>query len=182
LNVKTIDCLFITTPFEALINDCASSAHYYKEKLPRIFEVYEEAVQANKIRCYGITAVQSLRMHPRIRQSISRDGSTTEDQMIQQLGEVMRAAEKVGGKAHHYRFVQTPYNSAQNEIATQEDQIYNNDTKLSSVLEMLRRQNLNLLATDSVHLSKLRFKLEGSEEKTLRRLSAVTHPNHLIRF
>lgn len=102
--------------------------------------------------------------------------------MIQQLGEVMRAAEKVGGKAHHYRFVQTPYNSAQNEIATQEDQIYNNDTKLSSVLEMLRRQNLNLLATDSVHLSKLRFKLEGSEEKTLRRLSAVTHPNHLIRF
>jgi hypothetical protein len=45
---------------------------------------------------------------------------------------------------------------------------------------MLRKQNLNLLATDSVHHSKLRFRLEVSEEKTLKRLSAVTHPNHLI--
>lgn len=38
--------------------------------------------------------------------------------MTQHLEYVMKVAEKVGGRDHHYKFIQTQYNRSESEIAT----------------------------------------------------------------
>lgn len=59
LNLSTIDCAFIQTPHEAYYH--LYGWQEYLDFLAKIFEYYEAAVKAGKIRSYGLVVNQSVR-------------------------------------------------------------------------------------------------------------------------
>ena len=86
--------------------------------MAKVFEFYESQIQKRRLRYYGITGNESLIMSPMIlRDLMRRDHYITEEQVRQQLQGLVNVAEKVGGKyAHHFKFLQAPYNRKNEEL------------------------------------------------------------------
>jgi aryl-alcohol dehydrogenase-like predicted oxidoreductase len=96
--------------------------------LARVFEVYEKYRSNNKIRYYGMATWTCFRVPPDNKEYLS-------------LEEVVRLAEKIGGKGHGFRFIQLPYNLAYSEALLLRNQIVGDE------------KNLNILeAAASLHL------------------------------
>ena len=110
MNLQTLDCVFLTTPFEAQAIKSPSLQWYY-DCLARAFEFYESQIQAGTLISYGITANQSLVLNPRIARFLNKDKGLSSDRLYQQLFETLQVAEKVGGKdTHGFRYIHAPYN------------------------------------------------------------------------
>lgn len=71
--------------------------------LARAFEFYEYAITKGFLREYGISGASGFSGEFKI----MKDGSTYP---IQQLHDVTEIAEKVAGKNHHFKHVQTAFN------------------------------------------------------------------------
>lgn len=79
LNLETLDCAVLQTPFELRPNTPKyESKQSYLYALASAFEYYESAVQKGLIRCYGFSANESIRLDP---------ADVTKNRHMQQLSE-----------------------------------------------------------------------------------------------
>ena len=142
LNLCTLDCALLANPFEAAFlgytaEDAAQSATVRHEKylyrLAHAFQFYEEAVADGRIRSYGISCHDSLltdkaqglkvpepegRPDPKTGKMVTWWASRVEYE-IQQICDLEALAEKVGGRDHHFRFVQAPFSPAESALLTE---------------------------------------------------------------
>jgi aryl-alcohol dehydrogenase-like predicted oxidoreductase len=102
LGLDTIDVYYLHNP-ETQLDELERPA--FQSRLRAAFGALEEAVQARKIRWYGVATWNGFRLAPQERNHLS-------------LAEVLAAARDAGGADHHFRAVQLPYNLAMPEAFT----------------------------------------------------------------
>jgi aryl-alcohol dehydrogenase-like predicted oxidoreductase len=115
LGLESVDVYYLHNPETQL------SAVGHDEFLARIraaFEFLEGAVDAGKIVCYGAATWNGFRLKPNERGYLS-------------LTELVRTASDVGGRDHHFRVIQLPYNLAMTEALTLHNQILPGDNQVS---------------------------------------------------
>ena len=132
LGVETIDIYYLHNP-ETQLGEI--SRPEFGRRLHAAFEALERAVAAGKIRCYGTATWNAYREPPDSRESLS-------------LAEVLRAAEEAGGKDHHFRAVQLPFNLAMPEALAAQTQSW--DARPASFLELARVHHLMVFASASI--------------------------------
>ncbi len=132
LGLATIDIYYLHNP-ETQLNEVTRDE--FSRRLRSAFETLETAVAEGKIHCYGAATWNAFRHAPDSRESIS-------------LETVMRAVEAVGGKDHHFRAVQLPFNIAMPEALVAQTQTWNG--KMVSVLEIARQLGLMVFSSASL--------------------------------
>jgi aryl-alcohol dehydrogenase-like predicted oxidoreductase len=104
-------------------------------RLKAAFAALEKAVTESKIRMYGTATWNAYRVSPRSAEALS-------------LTDVLRLAEEVGGKEHHFRAIQVPFNLAMAEARMATTQQVGR--KLGSLLEVARAHRLMVFASASL--------------------------------
>jgi aryl-alcohol dehydrogenase-like predicted oxidoreductase len=106
LGMETLDAFLVDQP-EVHIPRLGKAA--LNQKLQSLFAVLEQAVQENKIRCYGISTFEGMR-------------AETDGALFQSLAALLGLAEKAAqlvqgepGARHSFRLLQLPFNQAQPE-------------------------------------------------------------------
>ena len=132
LGVETLDIYYLHNPETQL--SAVSRPEFYR-RLRAAFAALEKAVADGKIRVYGTATWNAYRHDPDSREAIS-------------LEEVLRAAEDVGGKGHHFRAVQLPFNLAMPEALAAKSQVWKG--RAVSFLEVARAQGLMVFASASL--------------------------------
>ncbi|MGH9352573.1 MAG: aldo/keto reductase [Terriglobia bacterium] len=107
LGVETIDLYYIHNP-ETQLGRVRPQEFY--GRLKDAFATLEEAVTQGKIRAYGAATWNAFRVGGDSGESVS-------------LAEVVRAAEEAGGKEHHFRAIQLPFNFAMPEALVKPTQL-----------------------------------------------------------
>lgn len=133
LGVETLDIYYLHNPETQL--SAVSRPEFYR-RLSAAFAALEKAVAEGKIRVYGTATWNAYRHDPDSREAIS-------------LEEVLRAAEDVGGKGHHFRAVQLPFNLAMPEALAAKSQVWKG--KAVSFLEVARAQGAHGLCQRQPH-------------------------------
>lgn len=99
LGLKTLDILYLHNPETQLgYIDYATLL----QRIEDAFVLFEELVKEGKIRAYGIAAWNGFLYEDTHKEYIS-------------LMDVVNIAQKVGGKEHHFKYVQSPFNLAKSE-------------------------------------------------------------------
>ncbi|WP_448588354.1 aldo/keto reductase [Thermocrinis sp.] len=106
MQTEYIDIYFLHNPEEQL---SFTSREDFLRKLEGCFYFLEEMVKIGKLRFYGFATWNGFRVPSSSKQHLS-------------LVEILKVAEKVGGKDHHMRFIQLPYNLAMTEAYTLKNQ------------------------------------------------------------
>jgi aryl-alcohol dehydrogenase-like predicted oxidoreductase len=106
LGLATIDVYYLHNP-ETQLDEVPRPE--FLRRMRAAFEALEGAVQEKKIRWYGTATWNGYRVPP-------------DDPGHLSLEALLGEAEAVAGKAHHFRFVQLPFNSALREAAARENQ------------------------------------------------------------
>jgi aryl-alcohol dehydrogenase-like predicted oxidoreductase len=102
LGLETIDIYYVHNPETQL---AAVSRKEFLARIGKAFEFLEQAVAENKIANYGIATWNGLRAQQTERTWLSLD-------------ELLRVAREVAGDAHHFKWIQLPYNLAMPEAVT----------------------------------------------------------------
>lgn len=163
LGVETIDVYYIHNP-ETQLSEISREEFY--RRLRTAFEALERCVAEGRIRVYGTATWNGYRVNPEAREAIS-------------LEEVLRAAEEVGGKGHHFRAIQLPFNLAMPEALAAATQSRNG--RQVSVLELARSRGLMVFASACLmqsHLTRglpeeIRRMFPGAETDAQRALQFV---------
>ncbi len=106
LSTHYIDLYFLHNPEEQLLY---MDRETFYGKVRECFELLEEKVSEGKLRFYGLATWHGFRLTPASRQYLS-------------LEELVSLAEEVGGKEHHFKFIQLPYNLGMTEAFTLKNQ------------------------------------------------------------
>ena len=108
LGVETLDCFIVDQP-EVHIPEIGKEAT--NTKLQQVYRVLEMAVQAGRLRSYGLATNKSWRV-------------ATDDELFLSLTGQQGLAEKAAGvgNPHHFTTIQLPYNAAQLEGFTRFNQ------------------------------------------------------------
>jgi aryl-alcohol dehydrogenase-like predicted oxidoreductase len=137
LGVETIDIYYVHNP-ETQLSQVKRDEFF--RRLKAAFAQLEKAVAEGKMRVYGTATWNAYRVGPESGDAIS-------------LREVLRAAEEVGGKDHHCRAVQLPFNLAMPEALTATTQEV--DGKRVPLLQVARANGLMVFASASLLQSQL---------------------------
>jgi len=137
LSVETIDLYYVHNP-ETQLSEVSRDEFY--RRLEAAFAVLETAVLAGKIRWYGTATWNAYRVATDSPEAIS-------------LQDVLRVAEKAGGKNHHFRAIQLPFNLAMPEALLAKTQKMNGDSV--PVLQAARARGLAVFASASLLQSQL---------------------------
>jgi len=108
-NLKTdyIDIYFLHNPEDQLnIMD----RHKFYERLKLVFSFLEEKVEKGELKYYGLATWSGFRVNREHRQFLD-------------LYDIYKIAEGVGGKNHHFCFIQLPYNLEMTEAFTIKNQL-----------------------------------------------------------
>lgn len=132
LGVKTIDLYYIHNP-ETQLNQVSREEFY--RRLKAAFGALEQAVVEGKIRYYGTATWNAYRVSPESKDALS-------------LLEVLRGAEEAGGKDHHFRAIQLPFNLAMREPLSAATQQMNG--KQVPLLQVARALGLMVFASASL--------------------------------
>ncbi len=110
-NMQTdyIDVYFLHNPEEQL-NFFPRDSFYVK--LRECFDVLEGKVKEGRLKYYGLATWSGFRVSPSSKIYLS-------------LQDILKVAEEVGGKEHHLRFIQLPYNLGMPEAFTLKNQTVN---------------------------------------------------------
>ncbi|MFL6230129.1 MAG: aldo/keto reductase [Pyrinomonadaceae bacterium] len=111
----------------------------FEERLRAAFEQLERSVAEGKIRCYGVATWNGFRVAP-------------EAKSYHSLEHMTELAREVGGEAHHFRFVQLPFNLAMPEALILDNQTYKGAHV--SLLEAARALNVTVVASASLSQGK----------------------------
>jgi aryl-alcohol dehydrogenase-like predicted oxidoreductase len=139
MHLSTIDLVYIHNAFESWYNDV--SREQFFEMLSKVFEVYEKYISNNKIRYYGMATWTCFRIPQGNKEYLS-------------LEEVVKLAEKVGGKKHGFRFIQLPYNLAYSEALLLKNQNVGSEKNLA-ILEAAERLNIKVFTSIPLFQSRL---------------------------
>lgn len=132
LGVETIDIYYVHNPETQLSQ--VSREEFYR-RLKAAFAALEKAVAERKVRTYGTATWNAFRVGPESREAVS-------------LSEVLRVAEEVGGKDHHCRALQLPFNLAMPEALSATTQRL--DAKSVPVLHVARAYGLMVFSSASL--------------------------------
>jgi aryl-alcohol dehydrogenase-like predicted oxidoreductase len=132
LGVETLDIYYLHNP-ETQLGAVAREQFY--GRLRAAFEALEGAVAAGRIRFYGMATWNAFRVGPSSREAIS-------------LVKALLAAREAGGKDHHFRAVQLPFNFAMPEALVARSQEW--DGKQVPFLELAQARNLMVFASASI--------------------------------
>ena len=132
LSLETIDVYYIHNP-ETQAQIVARAE--FEQRLRAAFEQLERSVSENKIRMYGAATWNGFRVAPNAR------GYHSLERMIE-------LAREVGGDAHHFRFVQLPFNLGMPEALTQANQTFQGAHV--SLLEAARALGVTVVASASI--------------------------------
>jgi aryl-alcohol dehydrogenase-like predicted oxidoreductase len=145
LGIHTLDIYYLHNPE-------TQSAHVAREEFDRriraAFAALEKAVAEGKIRLYGTATWNGYRLGLDSPEALS-------------LPDLLRLAEEVGGKGHHFRAIQLPYNLAMPEALSARTQRL--DGKSVPVLQVARAHGMLVFASASLLQQKL---TEGLPEDT----------------
>jgi aryl-alcohol dehydrogenase-like predicted oxidoreductase len=132
LGLETIDLYYLHNP-ETQFSQ-VSRPDFYR-RLKAAFAQLEKAVTDGHIRAYGTATWNAYRAGPQARDAIS-------------LADVLRAAEEAGGKGHHFRALQLPFNLAMTEALTSNAQTMQG--RQVPVLQMAQAHGLMAFASASL--------------------------------
>jgi len=137
LGVEVLDIYYLHNP-ETQVAHVARAE--FDRRLHAAFSVLEMAVGEGKIRMYGTATWNAYRVGQDSREALS-------------LPDLLRAAEEVGGKDHHFRVIQLPYNLAMPEALSARSQRENG--KGVPVLHVARAHGMLVFASASLLQQKL---------------------------
>ncbi len=108
-NLKTsyIDIYFLHNPEDQL--NIMDRPKFY-ERLRLVFSLLEEKVEKGELKYYGLATWNGFRVNREHRQFLD-------------LYNIYKIAESIGGKNHHFRFIQLPYNLEMTEAFTIKNQL-----------------------------------------------------------
>jgi aryl-alcohol dehydrogenase-like predicted oxidoreductase len=129
LGLETIDVFYLHNP-ETQLSEV--SAEEFRERIRAAFTFLETAVAEKKTRAYGMATWNSFRDDPKGPGYLS-------------LAEMAEIATEVGGAAHHFRFVQLPFNLAMPEALTRPNQMI--DGKLVPIVQAARTLGISLITS-----------------------------------
>jgi len=167
LELNTIDLLYLHNPYE--MQSTYMSQDKFLTELHKIFEFFEQLVQNNLIKQYGLATSTCFRSPPEMHQAHLN------------LQKIVHIAEAVGGPQHHFKFIEVPIN-----IAMPEALIYpwqsidpNPAMKDNSSLVLLAAANrlrMNLVGCQPLYQGKviqLKLKEMGLEDLGARHLQLM---------
>jgi aryl-alcohol dehydrogenase-like predicted oxidoreductase len=161
LGLETIDLFYLHNP-ESQLADVSPGA--FRERLKRAFAMLEGSVKAGNLRYYGMATWNAFRVADGSRDYIS-------------LSAVAEIAREVGGQAHHFRFIQLPFN-----LAMPEAYILANQTlgkKNVSVLTAAAQVGIAVLGSATLYQGRLTHGLPAFISQTL---GMKTDPENAIQF
>ncbi len=132
LGVETIDVYYLHNP-ETQSGNVAREE--FQRRLHGAFAVLEKAVADGRIRIYGTATWNAYRVGQDSRDYIS-------------LPDLLKIAEDVGGKSHHFRAIQLPFNLAMPEALSASTQRV--DGKGTPVLQVARTHGMLVFASASL--------------------------------
>jgi aryl-alcohol dehydrogenase-like predicted oxidoreductase len=132
LGLETIDLYYIHNP-ETQLGEVERQEFF--RRLKAAFSQLEKAVTQGKIRAYGTATWNAYRLSPDARDAVS-------------LVEVLRAAEEVAGRDHHFYGVQLPFNLAMPEALSASTQAL--DGKRVPLLQVARVHRLMVFASGTL--------------------------------
>jgi len=143
LGVETIDLYYVHNPETQLQR---GSREQFYGRLKEAFAALEAAAASGKIRAYGTATWNAYRVNPSAPDAVS-------------LAEVVKAAEAAGGRTHHFRALQFPFNLAMLEALDPATQSL--DGKPAPVLVAARARHLMVFASASLLQGRLAQQLPG---------------------
>ncbi|HEX5573257.1 MAG TPA: aldo/keto reductase [Nitrososphaeraceae archaeon] len=139
MQLDTIDLVYVHNAYESWVDDI--SREEFDEMIQKVFQVYEEYRSSNKIKYYGMATWTCFRLSQKEREYLS-------------LEEMVKIAEKVGGKNHGFRFIQLPYNLVYREAYLLKNQSVGVDNGLT-ILEASNRLNIGVFTSVPLLQAKL---------------------------
>ena len=137
LGIDTLDIYYLHNP-ETQASNVAREE--FDRRMRAAFAALEKAVGEGKIRMYGTATWNGYRVGQDSREALS-------------LPDLLRLAEEVGGKDHHFRAIQLPYNLAMPEALSARTQRV--DGKAVPVLQVARAHGMLVFASASLLQQKL---------------------------
>ena len=131
MHLATIDLVYVHNAFESWYEDV--SKEEFMQMLAKVFEIYEKYRSNNKIRYYGMATWTCFRVRPGDKEYLS-------------LEDVVKLAEKIGGKEHGFRFIQLPYNLAYSEALVLKNQTIGSEKNLN-ILDAAARLNIGIFTS-----------------------------------
>jgi len=132
LNVSCVDVYYLHNPETQLR---AVPRATFRKRIRAAFELLESAVAAGKTRLYGIATWNAFRQPESAPDFIS-------------LAEMVELAREVAGEAHHFRFVQLPYNLAMPEALAAPNQLLGG--RRLAMVEAAQQLGITLVASASL--------------------------------
>lgn len=137
LGVETLDLYYVHNP-ETQLGEVSREEFF--RRLKGAFAALEKAAGESKIRAYGTATWNAYRVGPGSREAVS-------------LLDVLRVAEEVGGKNHHFLAVQLPFNLAMPEALVAKTQPL--DGEPVPLLQVARARGLAVFASATLLQSQL---------------------------
>lgn len=132
LDLECIDIYYVHNP-ETQLAEISREA--FDDRLLKAFETLEGAVSAGKIRMYGTATWNGYRNDPTAKDYLS-------------LLHVVEIARKAGGKDHHFKVVQLPFNLGMAEALTKKNQEIQGET--ISTLEAAQTLGITVISSASI--------------------------------
>lgn len=132
LGLETIDVYYIHNP-ETQLTEVSPSVFY--DRLKAAFERLEQAVEAGKIRTYGLATWNAFRVPPSAKDHID-------------MAKVKAIAQAVGGETNHLQFIQLPLNLAMPEAIVSATQVVEGE-RLPAI-EAAQRLGMTVIASASI--------------------------------
>lgn len=132
LGLSCLDAYYLHNP-EAQLD--AVSRDEFLVRMRAAFETLEKAVSQGKLRLYGTATWNGYRSRPGSRGHLS-------------LEALVSVASEVGGKDHHFRVIQLPYNLGMLEALAEQTQILNG--KPVSLLEAAKALDVYVMSSASI--------------------------------
>jgi aryl-alcohol dehydrogenase-like predicted oxidoreductase len=139
MQLDTIDLVYVHNAYESWAGDI--SREEFDEMIQKVFQVYEEYRSSTKIKYYGMATWTCFRLSQNEKEYLS-------------LEEMVKIAEKVGGKNHGFRFIQLPYNLAYREAYVLKNQSVGVENGLT-ILDACKRLNIGVFTSVPLLQAKL---------------------------
>lgn len=149
LSLDCLDVYYVHNPETQLSK---ISREEFNSRLLMAFEAMEQAVSAGKIRMYGTATWNGYRNDPQARDYLS-------------LAEVIGLATKAGGKDHHFKVIQVPFNLGMNEALSLSNQTV--EGKTVTLLEAAQAFDITVMCSASILQGQLAANLPSMIEAAL---------------
>jgi aryl-alcohol dehydrogenase-like predicted oxidoreductase len=158
LGLDAIDVFYLHNPETQL---AYISQTEFQERIRPAFEYFESAVAEGRIHYYGTATWEGYRRREPSREALP-------------LEELAAIAGEIAGEAHHFRFIQLPFNLAMPEA-------FANRVNEENVLEIAARLGISVVASASLYQARLtrnlpdeiRSRLPGAETDAQRAIQFV---------